>query len=381
MVGRPPVLPAPQWLTAVCSMHTSCTTHAQSICVPSRAAERLMKRRASSVSTESPRQIVAQRLDEIGQDRPLAGLDERLDRHARGQHIVAKPLLLAPGSVSSGPDSTGTRMRGSSTRSAPITLTSPKISGVVRWLKADIRSSAVCPTCSWSRSWAATFTSTDEHLVARHDQHQRVPGRDDAPDRMHGQFVNDAVVRRADVDALELVERADPPLRQLGDLLGGLPQLLGHLVPQLLVDLDDLQLGLGDPPARGRDLGQQLAERAPHGRLLAPKLHDPGLRDDLLRVELLEALELLARSARWPPPGPSPGVRRPSICSCSWAMRSPSCALRPLLRLDARIEVAGLRRDHRGERRLVHALASDAATASRARPGRPARPRGGPGER
>ena len=62
-----------------------------------------------------------------------------------------------------------------------------------------------------------------------------------------GELVHDAVLRRADVDALELVLGRDLALDQLGDLGLDLAQLLGDLAScRSWIDLDDLQLGLGD---------------------------------------------------------------------------------------------------------------------------------------
>ena len=63
---------------------------------------------------------------------------------------------------------------------------------------------------------------------------------------MHGQLVDDAVLRRANVDALELVLGGDLAFLELGGLGAHLAQLLGHIRLDLLVDLEDLQLGLAD---------------------------------------------------------------------------------------------------------------------------------------
>ena len=81
--------------------------------------------------------------------------------------------------------------------------------------------------------------------------------------------MHDAVLRRADVDALQLILGRDLALGQLGDLGLDLAQLLGDLAAQLLVDLDDLQLDLGDLALRLGGRGDELAALALEPRRLA----------------------------------------------------------------------------------------------------------------
>jgi hypothetical protein len=134
--------------------------------------------------------------------------------------------------------------------------------------------------------------------------------------RMHRQFVHDAALRGADVDPLELVLRGDLALDVFGDLAADVRKLLAHLGPQVLVDLEhldlclgDLAIGLGDGrdqrAAFSRDPGgvapdaDQLAE---FDHPLAPQILEPGqllgqeidlavLGDDLL----LKPADLLVR--------------------------------------------------------------------------------------
>ena len=81
-----------------------------------------------------------------------------------------------------------------------------------------------------------------------------------------------AGLRRAQVDALELVLGRRDPLLELGDLALRLAQILEHLGAEILVELDDLQLGLADLAARAGDVGDELAALALQPRLVALEL-------------------------------------------------------------------------------------------------------------
>src|SRR6202012_4162931 len=98
-----------------------------------------------------------------------------------------------------------------------------------------------------------------EVVALRHDDHDGVTGGDDATDRMHGRLLDHAVLRRADIDAPQLILGGDLALDEFADLVVGLAQILGDLACHVLVDLDDLQFGLGDLAlglgARGYQLG------------------------------------------------------------------------------------------------------------------------------
>ncbi len=98
-------------------------------------------------------------------------------------------------------------------------LTSPLSSGVTRWLKADILSTVGWPSSIWSQDPCFQH----EPVAVGHDEHDRVAGRDHAPDRMDGELVDHAALRRDEIDPLQLILRRD-------------------LAPQILIYLDDLQL-------------------------------------------------------------------------------------------------------------------------------------------
>ena len=87
----------------------------------------------------------------------------------------------------------------------------------------------------------------DRQVVGlRHDHHDGVAGGDHAADGVDRRLQHHAVLRRADVDPPQLIFGGDLALDELADLVVGLAQILGDLADQVLVDLDDLQLGLGD---------------------------------------------------------------------------------------------------------------------------------------
>ncbi len=99
------------------------------------------------------------------------------------------------------------------------------------------------------------------------------PCADDAADGVDGELVHDAGLRRADVDPLQLILGGGEALPQLGDLAFGLAQIPQHFGAEILVELDDLQLGFADPAAGAGDVGAELAVLAfavSPGRAAAP---------------------------------------------------------------------------------------------------------------
>ena len=85
---------------------------------------------------------------------------------------------------------------------------------------------------------------------------------DHAAHGVHRELMDVTGLRRAQVDALELVLGRRDPLLELGDLALRLAHILEHLGAEILVDLDDLQLGLADLAARAGDVGNELAALA-----------------------------------------------------------------------------------------------------------------------
>ena len=87
----------------------------------------------------------------------------------------------------------------------------------------------------------------DHEIVAlRHDQHDRITGRDHAADRIGRRLKDDAILRGADVGALELILRRDLALDKLADFAVDITQLLSDVAGKVLVHLNDLQLDFGD---------------------------------------------------------------------------------------------------------------------------------------
>ena len=103
---------------------------------------------------------------------------------------------------------------------------------------------------------------------------------------MHGELVHDTRLRRAQVDALELVLGGGDAFLELGDLALRLAQIPQHLGAKVLVDLDDLQFGLADLAARAGDIGDELAALALQPRLIALQLHVARNGDKIFLVEI-----------------------------------------------------------------------------------------------
>ena len=102
-----------------------------------------------------------------------------------------------------------------------------------------------------------------------------------------------AALRRADVDALELVFGGDFLLDEFGGLAANVGEVLADLGAHVLVDLQDLDLGLGDLALGLRDRGDKLSALAFEARLLALQRGDAGELDELLAPQLADALQLL----------------------------------------------------------------------------------------
>ena len=84
-------------------------------------------------------------------------------------------------------------------------MTWPLTSGVVRWSKAEKRSTASWPTCTWSMWMVSTRTLHDQRRVLRHHVHHRLGGADHRRERVDGRAVDDARRRRAQVEPGDLV--------------------------------------------------------------------------------------------------------------------------------------------------------------------------------
>ena len=187
-------------------------------------------------------------------------------------------------------------------------MITPVSSGAVRWLPAMMRTIAFAPVRP-GRCPGRDLGLDHELVGARHDLHDGLAVADHAADGMDRELVDEAGLRRAQLDPLELVLGRRDALLELGDLALRLAQVLEHLGAEILVELDDLQLGLADLAARARDVGDELAALALEPRLVALQLREARDGDQILLVEVGDADELLADQLElgspWPPAAPT----------------------------------------------------------------------------
>ena len=106
-------------------------------------------------------------------------------------------------------------------------------------------------------------------------------------------FEHDAVLRRADIDALELVFGGHLALDEFAVFGVDFAHVLGDLAAQILVDLDDLQLGLARLALGLSDRGQQLPALAFDAGGVALERSHSVYRHQVFLVKIAHALELL----------------------------------------------------------------------------------------
>src|SRR5215203_5224162 len=133
-----------------------------------------------------------------------------------------------------------------------------------------------------------------QHIGFRHDQHDGLSGRDHPADRVDGRLVHHPVLRRSDIDALQLVLGRDLALDELGNLALDLAQVLGNLAAQILIDLQDLQLDLGNLALGLGGRRDELAALALEARGVALERRHALDLHEVLAPEIADALELLA---------------------------------------------------------------------------------------
>jgi hypothetical protein len=102
-----------------------------------------------------------------------------------------------------------------------------------------------------------------------------------------------AVLRRHQVDALQLVFGRHPPLGELGALAADLGQLLADLGAQILVDLQDLELDLGDASLGLGDRGGERTALAVQARRVALEGGHAVERHQVLLPQAADAAQLL----------------------------------------------------------------------------------------
>src|SRR5712691_506673 len=79
---------------------------------------------------------------------------------------------------------------------------------------------------------------------------------------MDGKLVDGAGLRRPDLDPAELILRGSSLLPELGDLGIRVAEIVEHSRLEILVELEDLELGLADLSALAGDRRDQLAALA-----------------------------------------------------------------------------------------------------------------------
>ena len=102
-----------------------------------------------------------------------------------------------------------------------------------------------------------------------HDQHDRLAGGDHATDGVHRKLVHGPRLRRADIDPLQLVFGGHAALPQFRLLGLDIAHLLADFRLEVLIELDDLQFGLGNPALGPGDISDQHRAFAVESRCLA----------------------------------------------------------------------------------------------------------------
>ena len=104
---------------------------------------------------------------------------------------------------------------------------------------------------------------------------------------------DDAVLRSADISALELILRRDFALDIFADLAVDFAQFLGHVAGQILIHLNDLQLDFGDLAFYLRSLGDDLAALALKARFIALQRCQPVELHQIFLPQIAHALQFL----------------------------------------------------------------------------------------
>src|SRR6202035_3719851 len=246
--------------------------------------------------SERPHQLVAQRLDQVGHQRAVAGLDEGFDRHARRQLDRAEaPDLL-------GVDGNAHKVEANAGALVDIGIGGDALDGAVELRRGALIEGREAQHHRLAERHHIDVLGLDldldrQRVGLRHDQHDLVAGRDHAADRICRRLKHGAVLRRADVDAAELIFRRYLALDELADLAVGLAQFLGDVAGELLIDLEDLQLDLGNPALGLRGIGDQRTALALDLGLVALQRREPIELDQVSLPKVAHARELLGDEA------------------------------------------------------------------------------------
>ena len=161
--------------------------------------------------------------------------------------------------------------------------------GVRRWLKAEKRTKRLL-AYPHLIDIVGLQPRLDLQIVGiRDDFHDGVAGANDAADGVGGELMDHARRRRAYFDAVEQVPRGDAALDQFGFLALRLAKFLDDFGAKILIEPDDLKLGLADLRFRLGDRRYQLPAFAFDPRRLALQGREPRQRHQTLVVQLLNA--------------------------------------------------------------------------------------------
>src|SRR3954454_20038000 len=262
-----------------------------------------MTRLRASLLPERAHELVVQRLHQIGQHGAVTGLDEGFRRHAGDQPGVTE---------------LGDLFRGQRDADGVVALAGALIGGDVGRDAADdaveLGRSALVEGGEAQQRLLADLELVDidridlgfdlEIVGLRHDQHEDVARGDDPTNRVYGRLQHHASLWRTDIDAAKLVLGGDLALEHFADLVVGLAQILGDLADHVLVDLDDLELGLGDLALGLRARGDVLRTLAVEAGAVAVGRGQAGDLHQVLVIEIADTDELLLHQRDFPVLGP-----------------------------------------------------------------------------
>src|SRR5262252_2477392 len=237
--------------------------------------------------------LVAQWLRQIGQHGAGFGLDERIDRHSGQQleTVQAGDLLGRRGDVDEVVGRAALHVLDDVARDPHHVAFDLGGRPLVEGSEAEHRRLADLQLVD---ALGRQLHLDDEVVRFRNDQHRGLASGEHSADRVHVQLMHDAALRGTNIDAHELVLGGDLALDQLGHLALDLAQLLRDLASQLLIDLDDLELGLGDLGASLRDRGSELAMLSLDPHRFAFELGQTRDRDEPLRPQKSHTFQLAA---------------------------------------------------------------------------------------
>src|SRR5829696_6272079 len=242
---------------------------------------------------ERPGDLVRERLHDVGEHGALAGPDESFDGHPGDQPQAFEPSELAlrerdPDDVIRGAGALVGREVGGDAADDAAEL---RRRALVEGREAQGRG---LPDADLIDVLRRELRLDRQHIGFRYDQHDGLSGRDHPAHRVDGRLVHHPVLRRSDIDALQLVLGRDLALDELGNLALDLAQILGNLAAQILIDLQDLQLDFGNLALGLCSRRDELAALALEARGVALKRRHALDLHEVLAPEIPDALELLA---------------------------------------------------------------------------------------